>query len=241
MEAVLPMEMLLHLCHLQIPANQSHHPDHLQPDLDRQHMALGLSLGRPRPHQNPPAKNLVMITSLLLLVVQVSEGNVIRSFGALSDSHRQRAAGRLRVLFTTQMEKRIAQRLDQTTFWVMNSQLECSRLGLCGEKMLFRRMTTERGYGKKFAMLKKTTLCHLLTVWTSKSERFKTSRKGACVDCGRCRRDQIFPPQKLPCFVGLVHQKSQPQVPKKQCFSLYFMKDFGTCGGLFWGTNPSGN
>ena len=131
----------------------------------------------------------------------------------------------------TQMEKHIAQRLDQTTFWVMNSQLECSRLGLCGEKMLFRRMTTKRGYGKKFAMLKKTTLCHLLTVWTSKSERFKTSRKGACVDCGRCRRDQIFPPQTLPCFVGTTS-------PQKTVFFPLFYERFWDLWGAFLGDQP---
>ena len=34
--------------------------------------------------------------------------------------------------------------------------------------------------------------------------------------------------------------KKGPTSPKKTLFSLHFMKDFGTCGGLFWGTNTSG-
>ena len=34
--------------------------------------------------------------------------------------------------------------------------------------------------------------------------------------------------------------KKGPTSPQKTMFSLHFMKDFGTCGGLFWGTNPSG-
>jgi hypothetical protein len=37
----------------------------------------------------------------------------------------------------------------------------------------------------------------------------------------------------------LVHQKSPPQVPKKPCFPCILWKIW-TCGGLFWGTNPSG-
>ena len=48
-------------------------------------------------------------------------------------------------------------------------------------------------------------------------------------------------PEEIGKFpLGLVHHKRPPQVPNKSMFSLHFIKDFGTCGGLFWGTNPSG-
>lgn len=40
--------------------------------------------------------------------------------------------------------------------------------------------------------------------------------------------------------LGLVHQKSTPQVPKIQCFPYTFWNKHGTCGGLFWWTNPNG-
>ena len=46
---------------------------------------------------------------------------------------------------------------------------------------------------------------------------------------------RFWNPGKFP--LRLLHQKKAPTSPKNIVFSQVSIKEFGTCGGLFWGTN----